>query len=579
MSNILERYFKIKPKKDATGSVGLPTHRFYEGHFVNLYVGYVLDPTVPDHGVVTSRGSRSLKDFIDTIGTSRLATILVPHSTSANTDTYTLTTSETVPSNITLVFQPGAIFDGAGTLTLAFWEQIRAGLCQTFGSSVTVTASYGGLAEASWWGLTRDMSTNNDSVIDAALSDIGNTAGAILRIPNGVVWDYANITNHGTDVIIQDDSGYDFQSGTPYFGSLRKVICEHSAAKNAGTFYQMSNHHPAFVVDNYGESDETEPAPQSSFIHRIDGVSKIQKVQSVYGTSIRSGTYEWTESGSGSDEYFLEISGGGDPNLGYSGTDEPSFVLENNVAMTPGTVGSLALGEWDWADSSGEAGGGTGGKTIYVRLSSGAANVDPDSCAAGYVEIGRIIYQLKTHVPSTAWNVYSALAEANRVIAFGAVPQISTPFYFYNDSLDMRAHFQTNQNESELLMDSYATGNGFRIKQEHSQLTDLSSSATWSSAIPAGSMVIGVAARVTTLITANGGGVTWDLGEGGDADRWGTGLAFAKDTTVDLADAVVTAPAIFTSATDIVLAPDAGAFTAGAVRLTVTYIELIPPTS
>lgn len=90
--------------------------------------------------------------------------------------------------------------------------------------------------------------------------------------------------------------------------------------------------------------------------------------------SIRSASYQWTVSGSGTDEYHLEASGGGDPSL--SGT--PRGVLENEGVMVGGTVGSLAVGEWDYDDND-----ALGYSTIYVRLSDGA---DPDGKAAGYVK-------------------------------------------------------------------------------------------------------------------------------------------------------------------------------------------------
>jgi hypothetical protein len=86
-------------------------------------------------------------------------------------------------------------------------------------------------------------------------------------------------------------------------------------------------------------------------------------------------TYQWTASGSGTDEYYLEANGGGDPSIPV----EPLDILENSAAMSAGTVGSLATGEWDWGDND-----TLGFDTIYVRLSDGT---DPDSKADDYVQI------------------------------------------------------------------------------------------------------------------------------------------------------------------------------------------------
>jgi hypothetical protein len=89
--------------------------------------------------------------------------------------------------------------------------------------------------------------------------------------------------------------------------------------------------------------------------------------------SLRSATYKWTASGSGTDEYYLEIAAGGDP-----GIVEPGRLIENGRRMTIGTVGSLTVSTWDWGDND-----TLGYNTVYVRLYGGT---DPDSHAAGYVQ-------------------------------------------------------------------------------------------------------------------------------------------------------------------------------------------------
>lgn len=92
--------------------------------------------------------------------------------------------------------------------------------------------------------------------------------------------------------------------------------------------------------------------------------------------SVRSASYQWTASGSGTSEYYLEASGGGDPGLG----GDPGHVIANNVVLTAGTAGSLTAGQWDYADND-----TLGYSTIYVRL---ADSTDPDSKAAGFVLAG-----------------------------------------------------------------------------------------------------------------------------------------------------------------------------------------------
>lgn len=83
-------------------------------------------------------------------------------------------------------------------------------------------------------------------------------------------------------------------------------------------------------------------------------------------------TYQWTISGSGTNEFYLQAFGGGDPSV-----STPLAVVENNSLMTEGTVGTLAAGEYDYGDND-----TLGYSTIYVRLTD---NVDPDSKASGYM--------------------------------------------------------------------------------------------------------------------------------------------------------------------------------------------------
>lgn len=88
--------------------------------------------------------------------------------------------------------------------------------------------------------------------------------------------------------------------------------------------------------------------------------------------SLRSGTYKWLLSGSGTTEYYLEIFAGGDPLI-----SEPNALDLNGIDAPIGTMGSLAAGAWDWGDND-----GLGFSTVYARLADGT---DPDSKAAGFV--------------------------------------------------------------------------------------------------------------------------------------------------------------------------------------------------
>lgn len=88
--------------------------------------------------------------------------------------------------------------------------------------------------------------------------------------------------------------------------------------------------------------------------------------------SLRNSTYRWIASGSGTNEYYCELSGGGNPSL-----EQPTNVQIDGTNATSGSPGTLAAGRWGWGDND-----TLGFNTVYVRLSDGA---DPDSKERDYV--------------------------------------------------------------------------------------------------------------------------------------------------------------------------------------------------
>ncbi len=120
-------------------------------------------------------------------------------------------------------------------------------------------------------------------------------------------------------------------------------------------------------------------------------------------TSLRSPQFQWSPSAKGTNEYYLEAKGGGDPEIA-----RPDAVLANRLPMTKTSAlsgsearsaGSLQVGDWAWADND-----GLGFKTVYVRLSASQqegkkgkpAKPDPDNEDSGYLqaEYGKKSYEL-----------------------------------------------------------------------------------------------------------------------------------------------------------------------------------------
>jgi hypothetical protein len=101
---------------------------------------------------------------------------------------------------------------------------------------------------------------------------------------------------------------------------------------------------------------------------------------------------------------------------------------------------------------------------------------------------------------------------------------------------------------------------------------------TTSTGIPAGSLVLGVDARVTTVIAGSDGIATWALGAtGGSGTEWGAALALAATTTTGIANFTVTAPAYYPAATTITFKGTGGKIIdSGVIKITIYYIALTP---
>jgi hypothetical protein len=143
------------------------------------------DYSASDQGVATGAGNTTIKDFVDSLGTDH-GTIVLTHSVDGDTTSYTLTTSETIPSNIKLVIKQGAVIDGAGTLTINGPFEGSPGC---FGSSITV--KFGDTSsttiEVEWF--SSDPYTNGFGAINKAIRAAVASTGygqREIHIPAGI---------------------------------------------------------------------------------------------------------------------------------------------------------------------------------------------------------------------------------------------------------------------------------------------------------------------------------------------------------------------------------------------------------
>lgn len=94
--------------------------------------------------------------------------------------------------------------------------------------------------------------------------------------------------------------------------------------------------------------------------------------------------------------------------------------------------------------------------------------------------------------------------------------------------------------------------------------------------IPAGSIVLGVATRVTTAIT---GMTSIDIGDGTDPDKWGDDEALTAGSTTTVVHSTAGDPTAYAAATSVVLTAVGGGadFTAGVVKIVVFYMDTTAP--
>jgi len=115
------------------------------------------------------------------------------------------------------------------------------------------------------------------------------------------------------------------------------------------------------------------------------------------------------------------------------------------------------------------------------------------------------------------------------------------------------------------------------IQTKYLKLAALSGpTATWSLAIPAGTLVLAVTAKVTKTIT---GPTIFAVGDNVDDDLFIVSMGVAGGTTADVADShpIFTSPLYYKAATDIVATAVSTNFTGGDVVLKLYYMAMIPP--
>jgi len=126
----------------------------------------------------------------------------------------------------------------------------------------------------------------------------------------------------------------------------------------------------------------------TTFLVNTSVTPAMTSALSQWGESLANKTYKWTLSGSGTNEYYVNLVTGTDEDTNQDGTPDgvivfdpilsrPEEVLENSIEIPEGTLGSLTAGQWAFGDND-----TLGYDTVYVRLTD---NTDPDVKADDFV--------------------------------------------------------------------------------------------------------------------------------------------------------------------------------------------------
>ena len=132
-----------------------------------------------DQGVVGS-GS-SVKTFVDAISADS-TTLVFRHNSGAATTTYTFSTSETIPSNINVIIEKGAILSIATAQTLTINGPFDAGLYQKFSGNGSVVFGAESIEKvySQWWGAVGNGTADDTVAIQAALGCF--TSGGVVDL-------------------------------------------------------------------------------------------------------------------------------------------------------------------------------------------------------------------------------------------------------------------------------------------------------------------------------------------------------------------------------------------------------------
>ncbi len=169
---------------------------------------YYADPFESNQGVDASSGGDTIKSYLDVIGNSQ-ATIALSHFDQDDKTVYSLDSDLTIPSNVTLKIERGAVIEtvtGDETLTFGAGAGIEAGLYQIWGDNLSLGGNPAiDYIYPQWRGAVADTDLSSPSsgtdcttAFTKTLTDWREFQKPI-RLPQGVYRVTGEITTESTD--------------------------------------------------------------------------------------------------------------------------------------------------------------------------------------------------------------------------------------------------------------------------------------------------------------------------------------------------------------------------------------------
>ncbi len=219
---------------------------------------YYPDADAADQGITGD--SNTIKYYVDTAGSNK-ASIYLAHTSGDSTTTYTFSTSEVIPSNITIVREDGAQIALGGSVTLSHAGPIISPKSTMFSLTDRDSFTYTGpsVLSSKMFGALHDGSTDDSN----ALNDLvgASAEGASIVIDAGL--STCNSVDFDVDALHvrfvgrlkpAADSGYCIRVGEGTSGTVRNLTVK-DLDVDSGSDYETFTTVTAVEVSNLNSSD------------------------------------------------------------------------------------------------------------------------------------------------------------------------------------------------------------------------------------------------------------------------------------------------------------------------------------